>query len=270
MALLAAAACMMFWTGTSYATHANQLQLWLAVESLDWEEIRQARHQREENIRSERESIARHQREENIRSERESIARAQYWHDHCVRVEEGKQPASCAYWTCKKACTIASTVAKIQRDVSKTSFESSSHLSPSSSSQSPLPLPSPSSFQPESQSQSVPVNPVSNYQTRSTFLEPSPQPSCSAGILQSCVWHWRRCSGNPASPGKRYSSRDAPKPVVESIRPLPISSSYVAWGLVSGLGARSENTVLLTGNWTSLVPRSIEASYFFSFLYASD
>lgn len=155
---------------------AYQLQLLEAVKSLDLEEIRQAPDERETRIRR----------------QREAHARAQEWHDYWVRLKEGKKPA----------------VAETQRDVGKTS----SRLSSSSPSQSPLPLPSSSSSQPELQSQSAPVKPVSKYQTQSTFLEPSPQSSCSAGVLQSCVWHWRPYSGNPASPGKRYSTRDASEP----------------------------------------------------------
>lgn len=94
-----------------------------------------------------------------------------------------------------------------------TVVKSESHHPPSHSSssrfESSLPSPLPSPFQPESQTHPAPVNPISKDQTEPALIQKLPHPLCSTGILKSSVWRWRLASGNPASPGKRHSTREA-------------------------------------------------------------
>lgn len=166
------------------------------------------RQEYEERMRPQREREARaREYEARIQQQREYDARVQKWREYEARVQEGKEPV--VYWIREKARAIASTVAKIQSDVSKISFDSPRHPT-SSSVQSPLPLLYiSSSFQLESYTQTAPVEPNPEDQTRPTILKQSPQPSSAAGILRSSVWRCRPVSGNADPPGKRCSTREA-------------------------------------------------------------
>lgn len=134
---------------------------------------------------------------------REHDARLRRWRERNARILEGKNLV--AHWFREKASAI---VAKMQSGVSKESSESSD-CPKSSSVQPPLPPLSQFSFQIGSQTQSAYVAGVSEYQTRSTFIELCSQLSSADATPGSFARGWPSIYANVTTPrGKPCSTRE--------------------------------------------------------------